>query len=235
MRALIIEDNPHTSAYIAKILKQKNFVSEIVDSGYDALYALKSGQYDIVMLDIDIPYVNGLEVAKQARKSGLQAPIICLSALTTVNEKVALLDSGADDYITKPFEASELKARVAAVIRRSSGAATSLVTFGNIVIDHRTQSVRTLNNVPIDLTNKEYVILELLINRQPSVVSKDVFLLHLYNNVCDEPNAKIVDVFICKLRKKLISAVGDTPQTPKIGTVWGRGYSIYVEPNQKRA
>jgi two-component system cell cycle response regulator CtrA len=228
VKILIVEDHVETGKFLVNALKQKNFVSELLHNGYEALYAMKSVKYDLVLLDIDLPYITGLDLLQRVRKLNISVPIIAVSALCGIKDKIAMLDAGADDYITKPFDHRELISRVEAVNRRGFGSSSSVIRFGNITVNYETQSVYLEDGKLVHLTRKEYTILELLLSRKPSVVCKEVFLSHLYHNVCDEPNPKIIDVFVCKLRKKLIKAAGDHYETPKIKTVWGRGYMIYI-------
>lgn len=228
IKILIVEDDAETAQYIAKVLRQKNFTSEILSNGYEALYAVKSNKYDLMLLDMDLPYITGLDLLSRIRKLNISLSTIGVSGLSGVSDKIQLLEAGADDYITKPFDARELLARVEAVNRRGTVYSSSNSKFGNILIDHESQSVTTESGKEIYLTKKEYTILELLIKRKPSVVAKETFLSHLYHNICDEPNPKIIDVFVCKLRKKLINIAGDLDITPKIRTVWGRGYMIHL-------
>ena len=229
MKILIVEDDADTAEYMGKLLARRGFSCEISHNGYEALSAVKSLTYDVVLLDLDIPYITGLEILKKMRKLNVSVPTIAVSGLDDINNKVELLNAGADDYITKPFDSRDLIARVEAVTRRGIGNSSSSIKFGNILIDYSAQSVITEDGAPLYLTRKEYIILELLMHRKPSVVSKEVFLSHLYHNICDEPNPKIIDVFVCKLRKKLLETCGDLNTTPKIRTVWGRGYTIYLD------
>lgn len=226
MKILIVEDDSDTAKYIASILKQRHFVSEIVHNGCDALHSIKSINYDLVLLDIDLPYINGRDVLQKIRKLNINVPLIIISALSNIKEKISIFSFGADDYITKPFDSREFIARVEAVARRAIGISSSVVKCGNLSIDITNQVayVDEYHNIP--LTKKEYLILELLVTRKNSLVCKEVFLDHLYSNVCDEPNTKIIDVFICKLRKKILRTAKNKESVPQIKTIWGRGYMM---------
>lgn len=223
MKILIVDDDIDTAEYLANLLKKKNFVSEVVHNGYDALHSIKSINYDIVLLDIDLPYINGREVLQKIRKLNINIPLIIISALASIQEKVNVLSFGADDYITKPFDSSEFIARVEAVSRRGAGLSSSKINCGNLTIDI-TNQMAYVDNMALTLTKKEYMILELLITRKNSLICKELFLDHLYSSACDEPNMKIIDVFICKLRKKILTVAKDKDRVPNIRTVWGRGY-----------
>ena len=225
MKILIVDDDLDTAKYLASILKQKNFVSEIVQNGHDALHSLRLMKFDLGVVDLDLPYINGKDLVQRIRKLNIDIPIIILTALSSVKEKVNLLSCGADDYITKPFDSREFLARVEAVIRRSLGLASSIIKFGSLTVDI-TNQIAYVEDTTIPLTKKEYLILELLITRKNSLVCKEVFLDHLYSNVCDQPNNKIVDVFTCKLRKKIMKTAKNQYNVPKIKTIWGRGYMM---------
>jgi two-component system cell cycle response regulator CtrA len=155
------------------------------------------------------------------RASKVKIPVLILSGMQKIEEKIKGLNCGADDYLTKPFNKAELIARIQAVVRRSKGHSESVVRFDKVAINFDTRTV-TVAGMQVHLTNKEYAMLELLAMRRGTVLSKATFLNHLYGNL-DEPEMKIIDVFICKLRKKLADASGGTNY---IATVWGRGYIL---------
>lgn len=232
MRVLVVDDDADTALYLSNLLKQKNFVTEVVHNGYDALHSLKSISYDVVLLDIDLPYINGREVLQKIRKLNINIPVIIISALASVKEKVNVFAFGADDYITKPFDSREFLARIEAVNRRAIGVSSSVVSCGNLKIDI-TNQIAYVDDNNLTLTKKEYIILELLITRKNSLICKESFLDHLYSSACDEPNMKIIDVFICKLRKKIIAASKNDQDIPNIQTVWGRGYVMSYQSSQK--
>ncbi|CAF1123003.1 unnamed protein product [Didymodactylos carnosus] len=168
-----------------------------------------------------LPDIDGLEVLLRLRSAKVKTPILILSGLTTVDQKIKGLTSGADDYLTKPFNRSELVARIHAISRRSKGHSESVIKFDKVTMHLDTRTVE-VSGTKVHLTNKEYAILELLVMRRGTVLSKEMFLNHLYSSI-EEPEIKIIDVFICKLRKKLADAAGGTNY---IDTVWGRGQII---------
>src|SRR5437773_9450182 len=173
--------------------------------------------------------MSGYEVLKTLRVSKVQTPILILSGLAGIEDKVRGLGFGADDYMTKPFNKDELVARIHAIVRRSQGHAQSVVQTGDLVVNLSTKTVE-INQTRVHLTGKEYQILELLSMRKGTTLTKEMFLNHLYGGM-DEPELKIVDVFICKLRKKLANASNGNNY---IETVWGRGY-VLREPSENEA
>jgi two-component system cell cycle response regulator CtrA len=203
------------------MLNSESFVVDTADLGEDGLEIGKIYDYDIILLDLMLPDIDGYEVLNRLRAAKVNTPILILSGLSDMEHKVKGLGVGADDYMTKPFQKSELVARIQAIIRRSKGHSQSVITVGRLSVnlDNRTAQI---DGQPVHLTGKEYAILELLALRKGTTLTKEMFLNHLYGGV-DEPELKIIDVFVCKLRKKLSSASsGDN----FIETVWGRGYVL---------
>ena len=166
------------------------------------------------------PDMSGYKVLRSLRVSKVKTPILILSGLGGIEDKVRGLGFGADDYMTKPFHKDELVARIHAIVRRSKGHAQSVIQTGDLVVNLDTKTVE-VSSQRVHLTGKEYQMLELLSLRKGTTLTKEMFLNHLYGGM-DEPELKIIDVFICKLRKKLALAGADN----LIGTVWGRGYMI---------
>ena len=170
--------------------------------------------------------MSGFEVLRSLRVSKVRTPILILTGLAGIEDKVRGLGFGADDYMTKPFHKDELVARIHAIVRRSKGHARSVIECGDLVVNLDTKMAQ-INGTHVHLTVKEYQILELLSLRMGMTQTKDTVLNHLYGGV-DEPEMKIIDVFICKLRKKLTNASGGKDY---IETIWGRGYMLR-EPGQ---
>jgi two-component system cell cycle response regulator CtrA len=191
------------------------------DLGEEGIDLAKIYDFDVILLDLQLPDMSGLEVLRHLRASRIKTPVIILSGSSTVDAKVRTFTGGADDYITKPFHNDELVARIHAVIRRSKGHAHSLIQTGDITVNLDSKTVE-VNGARVHVTVKEYEILELLSLRKGTTLTKEVFLNHLYNGI-DEPESKIIDVFVCKLRKKLAAA---TNGREHIETVWGRGYVL---------
>jgi two-component system, cell cycle response regulator CtrA len=221
MRVLLIEDDSATAQSIALMLKSESFNVYRTDLGEEGIDLGKIYDYDIILLDLNLPDMSGFEVLRSLRVSKVKAPILILTGLDTIEDKVRGLGFGADDYITKPFHRDDLVARINAIVRRSRGHAESVIRTGDLIVDLGTKKVE-VNGLRVHLTGKEYQILELLSLRKGTTLSKEMFLNHLYGDM-DEPDAKIIDVFICKLRKKLASASGGNEF---IETLWSRGYTL---------
>ena len=221
MRVLLVEDDPTTSKSIEMMLSSAGMVLDITDLGEDGLEIGKLYDYDIIVLDLMLPDIDGYEVLRRLRSAKVETPGLILSGLNESEQKVKGLGTGADDYLTKPFNKNELVARIHAIVRRSKGHSESIIRTGKLSVnlDGRTVEV---DDKPVHLTGKEYGIMELLSLRKGTTLTKEMFLNHLYNGM-DEPELKIIDVFVCKLRKKL-ATVSD--EEVYIHTVWGRGYVL---------
>ncbi|MFM8800927.1 MAG: response regulator transcription factor CtrA [Tagaea sp.] len=221
MRVLLVEDDPTTAKSIELMLKQEGFVCDISDLGEDGLEVGKLYDYDIILLDLMLPDMDGYEVLRRFRAAKVKTPILILSGLADLDAKIKGLGFGADDYLTKPFDKRELVARIHAIVRRAKGHSQSTIKTGRLTVNLEARTVDA-GGKPLHLTGKEYAILELLSLRKGTTLTKEMFLNHLYGGI-DEPEIKIIDVFVCKLRKKLTTACeGDN----YIETVWGRGYVL---------
>jgi two-component system cell cycle response regulator CtrA len=229
MRVLLIEDDSATAQSIELMLKSESFNVYTTDLGEEGIDLGKLYDYDIILLDLNLPDMSGFEVLRKLRVSKVKTPILILSGLADIEDKVKGLGFGADDYITKPFHKDELIARIHAVVRRSKGHAQSIIQTGDLVVNLDTKMVE-VNGTRVHVTAKEYQMLELLSLRKGMTLTKESFLNHLYGGT-DEPEIKIIDVFICKLRKKLTNASGGKEY---IETVWGRGYML-CEPSANAA
>ena len=233
MRVLLVEDDSAMAQSIEMMLRSEDYVCDTTDMGEDGLEIGKLYDYDIIILDLVLPDIDGYEVLRRLRAAKVQTPILILSGLTGLDDKIKGLGVGADDYLTKPFDKRELVARVQAIVRRSKGHADSIIQTGKLKVNLDARTVE-VNNQPLHLTGKEYGILDLLSLRKGATLTKEMFLNHLYGGR-DEPQFKIIDVFICKLRKKLSAATGGDNY---IETVWGRGYVLrdpveaFDEPNR---
>jgi two-component system cell cycle response regulator CtrA len=220
MRVLLVEDDITAARGIALMLKSGGAVVDTADTGEEALELVRHYDYDIMVLDLMLPDMEGYDVVRRMRSGRIDVPVLILSGLSRPQAKVKGLGVGADDFISKPFDKAELLARMQAVVRRSKGFSQPTLRIGPLQLNLDSREV-SVNGNPIHLTGKEYAILELLVLRKGMVLTKEAFLNHLYGGM-DEPEMKIIDVFICKLRKKLAQAgVGAL-----IGTVWGRGYMM---------
>ena len=221
MRVLLVEDDTSTAKTIEMMLKSEGYICDCTDLGEDGLEIGKIYDYDLIILDLMLPDMDGYEVLRRLRSSKVRTPILILSGLSEPDQKVKSLGFGADDYLTKPFDKGELVARIQAIVRRSKGYSESIIRTGKIAVNLDTRTVE-VNGQPLHLTGKEYGILELLSLRKGTTLTKEMFLNHLYGGM-DEPELKIIDVFVCKLRKKLSTATGGKNY---IETVWGRGYVL---------
>lgn len=221
MRVLLIEDDSSTARSIELALAAEGIICDTAEVGSDGIEIGKIYDYDIILLDLMLPDIDGYEVLLRLRSAKVKTPILILSGLSSVDQKIKGLGFGADDYLTKPFNKGELVARIQAIVRRSKGHSESVVRFDKVAINLDTRIVE-VDGTQVHLTNKEYAILELLAMRKGTVLTKEMFLNHLYSSM-DEPEIKIIDVFVCKLRKKLAKASGGTNY---IETVWGRGYML---------
>ena len=228
MRVLLVEDDSATAQSIELMLQSEGFNVYTTDLGEEGVDLGKLYDYDIILLDLNLPDMSGYEVLKTLRVSKVSTPILILSGLAGIDDKVRGLGFGADDYMTKPFHKDELVARIHAIVRRSEGHAESVVTCGDLTVRLDAQQAEIAGR-PVSLTGKEYGLLELMALRKGSTLTKEMFLNQLYGGM-DEPEPKIIDVFMCKLRKKLAEASGGQHY---IETVWGRGYVLReLEPQQ---
>jgi two-component system, cell cycle response regulator CtrA len=229
VRILLVEDDPTTSRSIEMMLTHANLNVFCTDLGEDGIDLAKLYDYDLILLDLNLPDMSGHEVLRQLRLARIETPILILTGADDTESKIKGFGFGADDYLTKPFHREELVARIHAIIRRSKGHSQSVIRTGavNVNLDAKTVDV---GGATVHLTGKEYQMLELLSLRKGTTLTKEMFLNHLYGGM-DEPELKIIDVFICKLRKKLAEATGGQNY---IETVWGRGY-VLREPQAGEA
>ncbi len=221
MRILLVEDDPTTSRSIELMLTHANLNVYCTDMGEDGIDLAKLYDYDLILLDLNLPDMSGHEVLRQVRQARVETPILILSGADDTENKLKGFGFGADDYLTKPFHREELVARIHAIIRRSKGHSQSLIKTGRVSVNLDAKTV-DVEGKAVHLTGKEYQMLELLSLRKGTTLTKEMFLNHLYGGM-DEPELKIIDVFICKLRKKLAEATGGDNY---IETVWGRGYVL---------
>ncbi|MEO1135916.1 MAG: response regulator transcription factor [Pseudomonadota bacterium] len=229
MRVLLIEDDGATAQSIELMLKSDGFNVYTTDLGEEGVDLGKVYDYDIILLDLNLPDMTGFDVLKSLRVAKVNTPILILTGQGDIETKVRGLGFGADDYMTKPFHKDELVARIHAIVRRSKGHSQSVITTGRLVVNLDAKTVEVAGQ-RVHLTGKEYQMLELLSLRKGTTLTKEMFLNHLYGGM-DEPELKIIDVFICKLRKKLASA---TQGEHYIETVWGRGY-VLRDPQEEKA
>ena len=223
MRVLHVEDDSVTAASIAMMLRAEDFIVDTTDLGEDVLEISKLHDYDIIILDLMLPGIDGYEVLRRLRAGGVQTPILILSALASPGPEAGIkgLAIGADDFLAKPFDRRELIARIQTVVRRAKVDSEAAIRIGKLLL-HLDRKTVEVDGQRLPLTRKEYEILELLSMRKGAVLTKEAFLEHLYGGM-DEPEPKVIDVFMCKLRKKLRHATGGENY---IENVWGRGYVL---------
>lgn len=221
MRALLIEDDASLAQSIELMLRSESIVSYTTDTGEEGVDLAKLYDYDVILLDLNLPDMSGYDVLRRMRVAKVETPVLILSGMGGIEDKVKGLSQGADDYVVKPFHRDELIARINAIVRRSKGHAQAVVTVGDLTLNLDSKTVE-VSGARVHVTGKEYQMLELLMLRQGTTLTKEMFLNHLYGGM-DEPELKIIDVFICKLRKKLSNASGGQNW---IETVWGRGYVV---------
>jgi len=221
MHVLVIEDDRIVNQNIVILLRREGIIAESVYTGREGLELLKLYEYDLVLLDLMLPDLPGSDVLKQMRQSGNMTPVLILSGINMPTKKVECFSVGADDYMTKPYDRSELVARVKAIVRRSRGLADNTIKVGRMTINLSAKKV-FIDETLLPLTAKEYALVELLALKKGGTVSKESFLSQIYGGM-DEPEIKIIDVFLCKIRQKIKKLTGGETY---IHTSWGRGYTL---------
>ncbi len=216
MRLLLVEDDESLSRQLASALRHENFAVDQAFDGEEGHYQGDVEPYDAVILDIGLPVMNGIQVLQTWRKDGRNMPVLILTARDNWQEKVEGFEAGADDYVTKPFQLEEVIARVRALIRRSSGLASPVLTCGPITLDTHSGEVRVQDQA-VSLTAYEHKLISYLMHHQGEVVSRTILSEHIYEQDYD-PDSNTLEVFVGRLRKKL--------NVPNIKTVRGRGYQL---------
>jgi DNA-binding response OmpR family regulator len=217
MKILIVEDNNNLRELIKRFLEKNRYIVDEADNGKQALQQIKIGEYDCVLLDLNLPGIDGLEVAKKVRETNVNVPIVILTARSQIYNKLEGFDIGADDYITKPFDMKELLARINAVVRRSSENKANFLKFGSMSIYPEKNEVVTVNKKAIFLSNKEMGVLEYMIRNKGRIVSSEELLEHVWDREVDF-FSDTVKTHMKTLRKKL------DQEKKHIKTVRGKGY-----------
>ncbi len=223
MRILLVEDDRRIARFIQKGLKENAYAVDVVENGEDALYQLDVNIYDLVILDIMIPGKDGFEVCGELREKGNNIPILMLTARDTVEDRIQGLDTGADDYLTKPFEFGELLARLRALLRRPRGEMLPVtISIGDLEIDTRSQTAKAKGH-PITLTTKEYSLLQYFARNTNRVIGREEISEHVWNENFD-PFSNLIEVYVNRLRQKL----HENTSSPSLKTRRGAGYILEV-------
>jgi two-component system, cell cycle response regulator CtrA len=220
MRALLVEHALAVSP-AALMLRGANIITERAGTAGEALELARHDDFDVILLDMRLPGLAGVDFLRQLRAARIRTPVLALSGRATIATKVAAFHAGADDFLEITCDLAELLARVKAVVRRHCGYTQAVLRTGPLELNLDAKEASVAGR-PVRLTPREYAVLELLILRKGKPVSKETFMNHLYGGDADEPEIKIIDVFVCKLRRKL----ADAGAPDLIGTLWGRGYML---------
>jgi len=216
LRILVVEDEPSLCRQLSDALVHAGYAADRAADGEQADLLIHTEQYDAVILDLGLPKIDGLTLLKRWRESGVPTPVLILTARDTWHEKVQGIDSGADDYVAKPFRMEEVLARVRALIRRAHGLASAELRCGNLLLDPRSSRV-SIAGVPVKLTSHEYRVLSYLMHRRGQIVSRSELIDHIYAQDFDR-DSNTVEVFVARLRRKLGAEF--------IETVRGLGYRV---------
>ncbi len=223
MRLLLVEDEPEAAALLAKGLSEKAFAVDIAHDGVIACEKAEINPYDLILLDIQIPGRDGIEVCRYLRERGHAEPILLLTARGDVSDRILGLDSGADDYLTKPFDFGELLARVRALLRRGPALVSPVLTIADLNVDTRARTAARAGRA-ISLTSKEYALLEYLMRHQGEVVNREQISEHVWAENYD-PFSNLIEVYVQRLRRKLEAWGG-----PRLlHTRRGEGYRLALE------
>jgi two-component system copper resistance phosphate regulon response regulator CusR len=218
MRVLLVEDDARIARFVAKGLREEAYAVDVSVNGEDALYEAAINPYDLIILDVMIPGRNGFEVCRELRRTGQRMPILMLTARDAVEDRIAGLDHGADDYLTKPFEFRELLARLRALLRRSGELRPAQITVADLVLDTGAQTVtRGGRNIPV--TTKEYALVEFLARNAGRVVGRAEIAEHVWDETFD-PFSNLIEVYVNRVRRKIDSGSGK----PLLHTKRGAGY-----------
>ena len=220
MRLLLVEDDARIARFVTKGLHEQSYAVDLATNGNDALYQAEINDYDVVILDVMIPGRDGFAVCREIRSMGKRVPILMLTARDAVEDRITGLDSGADDYLTKPFEFGELLARLRALLRRPNELRPALIRVGDLVLDTAAQTVKR-GKRSISLTAKEYALLEFLMRNAGRVVGRSEIAEHVWDESFD-PFSNLIEVYVNRLRRKL----GDDGGKPLLQTRRGSGYVL---------
>jgi two-component system cell cycle response regulator CtrA len=230
-RVLLVEDDSTMAAGIALMLRSAGFACETAALGADGLEIARLHEHDVIILDLNLPDIDGYEVLRRLRDARIRTPVLILSGLANIDNRIKGLGFGADDFMSKPFDKRELIARIHAIVRRDRGHGGARIVVGRLSIDVGDKMLE-IDGKAVHLTAREFGIIEIMAQRKGQTVSKQSLMTHLYAaDNGEEPAPKIIDVFICKLRKKIMDASGGADY---IGTIWGTGYVLRDPAAAKR-
>jgi len=229
MRLLLVEDDPRIARFVTKGLEEQSYAVDVVANGNDAVYQVEINDYDLVVLDVMIPGRDGFATCRSIRSLGKRMPILMLTARDAVEDRITGLDSGADDYLTKPFEFGELLARLRALLRRPNELLAAQIVVGDLVLDTASQTAKR-GNRSISLTTKEYALLEFLARNAGRVVGRAEIAEHVWDESFD-PFSNLIEVYVNRLRRKL----GDAAGKPLLQTRRGSGYILCAPPETKES
>ena len=225
MRILLVEDDARVASFIRRGLREEHYTVDVAVDGEQALFLAQTGEFDLIILDLLLPKRSGLEVLRTLRADRVSVPVLILTAKDEMQDKVAGLDAGADDYLTKPFGFEELLARVRALLRRGGELAPSVLRLGDLAVDVARHRV-TRGNRALELTNREYALLEFLMRHARQVVTRTMLAEHVWQHGFD-PLSNVIDVHIARLRRKIDAG----RSAPLLQTVRGQGY-LLNDPTQ---
>jgi len=223
MRILLVEDEQDAARMLAKGLREQSYAVDVSEDGLEGLEKAEINSYDLLVLDVMLPGINGMEVCRRLRREGSRVPILLLTARDGVHDRISGLDCGADDYLTKPFDFGELLARIRALLRRGTELKDTVLTVGDLSLDTRTHAVLR-DGAPITLTAKEYALLEYLVSRAGDVVTRADISEHVWEESYD-PFSNLIEVYVQRLRRKLEAKGG----TSLLHTRRGEGYVLSAE------
>lgn len=227
MRVLLVEDEPRIAGFIAKGLRERAYAVDVARDGEEALYYASVNEYDLVILDVMLPIKDGYGVCRELRGSGFRSPILMLTARDAVDDRVAGLDSGADDYLTKPFDFKELLARLRALSRRSTEIRREVIQVADLTLNPENHAISRAGR-RISVTAKEYALLEFLMLNHNRVVNREQIAQHVWDENFD-PFSNIIDVYVRRLRTKIDAGFAQ----PLIHTRRGEGYILTAERNER--
>jgi two-component system, OmpR family, copper resistance phosphate regulon response regulator CusR len=229
MRVLLVEDEPRVAHFITKGLREQSFAVDVAADGEEALYKVSISEYDLIILDVMLPIIDGYRVCRDLRQQEIKTPILMLTARDSIDDRVIGLDSGADDYLVKPFDFKELLARIRALLRRTKELHTATLRVADLILNTANHLVMR-GGRSINLTAKEYALLEFFVLRENQIVGREEIAEHVWDENFD-PFSNVIDVYVLRLRKKIDEGF----DKPLIHTKRGEGYLFSAEAEDSDA